>query len=106
MIVFSLIVGLLGVILNFNVVRGMDWHSKPYSFYRHFQFVLAARAALTWSYCLIGASMSNPIIVLTLGCITMLLLMFQMLYGSERMCAPFECLYEMLKYKVKMYLIR
>lgn len=104
--VVSLIVGVLGVLLNFNVLRELDWYSKPYSFYRHFQFVLAAIAALTWSYCLIGASMSNPVIVLTLGCLTLLLLMFQMLYGSERMCSPFECLYERLKYKVKMYLIR
>lgn len=100
MIVFSLIVGVLGVILNFNVVRDMDWHSKPYSFYRHFQFVLAAVGALTWSVCLIGAASASFTVVMLLGFIVLPILIIQYKVGSDGICLPFEDMYYRMKDKI------
>lgn len=106
MIVFSLIVGLLGVILNFNVVRDMDWHSKPYSFYRHFQFMLAAVGATAWSYALLGAASSSFVLVVCLALVVTPALIVHYRVGGEVMCKPFEDVYKSIKYRIRMYLVR
>lgn len=96
----SIIVGLLGVVLNYNVIKDMDWKSKPYSFYRHFQFLLAGLGALTWSVCLIGAASASFTIVLLLGFIVLPILIIQYKVGSERLCIPFEDMYYRMKDKL------
>ena len=96
----SIIVGLMGVVLNYNVLKDMDWKSKPYSFYRHFQFLLAGLGALTWSVCLIGAASASFTIVLLLGFIVLPILIIQYKVGSERLCIPFEDMYYRMKDKL------
>lgn len=96
----SIIVGLMGVVLNYKVVRDMDWESKPYSFYRHFQFLLAGLGALTWSYCLIGAVSASFTVVLLLGFVVLPILLIQHKVGSERLCIPFQDMYYRMKNKL------
>lgn len=95
----SIIVGLMGVVLNYNVLKDMDWKSKPYSFYRHFQFVLAALGSLTWSYCLVGAASASFTVVMLLGFVVLPILIIQHKVGSERLCTPFQDMYYRIKYK-------
>ena len=97
--VLSIIVGLLGVVLNYNVIKDMDWQSKPYSFYRHFQFVLAGIGALTWSVCLIGAASATFTIVVLLALVVTPILVIQYKVGSERLCTPFQNTYYRMKDK-------
>ena len=96
----SIIVGLMGVVLNYRVVRDMNWQSRPYSFYRHFQFLLAGLGAATWSVCLIGAASASFTIVLLLGFIVLPILIIQYKVGSERLCIPFEVVYYRMKDKI------
>ena len=96
----SIIVGLMGVVLNYKVVRDMDWESKPYSFYRHFQFLLAALGSLTWSVCLIGAASASLTVVVLLGFIVLPILLIQHKVGSEGMCTPFQNTYYRMKNKL------
>lgn len=95
----SVFVGLMGVVLNYKVVRDMDWQSRPYSFYRHFQFVLSALGAATWSYCLIGAASASLTVVLLLGFVVLPILIIQHKVGSEGICLPFEDTYYRMKDK-------
>jgi len=97
----TIIVGLLGVVLNYKVLKDMDWESKPYSFYRHFQFALAALGALTWSYCLIGAASASLTVVLLLGFVVLPILLIQYKVGSEGICLPFEDMYYRMKNKLR-----
>lgn len=97
----SVIVGLMGVVLNYKVVRDMDWESKPYSFYRHFQFLLAGLGALTWSYCLVGAASTSLTVVLLLGFVVLPILLIQHKVGSEGLCLPFESVYYRMKDKLR-----
>lgn len=96
----SIIVGLIGVALNYNVLKDMDWESKPYSFYRHFQFVLAGIGALTWSVCLIGAASSSLTIVVLLALVVTPILVIQYKVGSERLCILFEDMCYRMKDKI------
>jgi len=96
----SVIVGLMGAVLNYKVVRDMDWESKPYSFYRHFQFVLAALGALTWSYCLLGFMTASFTFVVLLALAVTPILVIQYKVGSERLCIPFEDMYYRMKDKI------
>jgi uncharacterized membrane protein len=98
--VLSIIVGLLGVVLNYNVIKDMDWQSKPYSFYRHFQFVLAGIGALTWSVCLIGAASATFTIVVLLALVVTPILVIQYKVGSEGLCTPFQNTYYRMKDKL------
>lgn len=95
----SVFVGLMGVVLNYKVVRDMDWKSKPYSFYRHFQFLLAGLGALTWSYCLVGATSASLTVVLLLGFVVLPILLIQHKVGSEGICTPFQNTYYRMKDK-------
>lgn len=96
----SIIVGLMGVVLNYRVVRDMDWESKPYSFYRHSQFLLAGLGAATWSYCLVGAASTSLTVVLILGFVVLPILLIQHKVGSEGLCLPFEVVYYRIKDKI------
>lgn len=97
----SVIVGLMGVVLNYNVLKDMDWKSKPYSFYRHFQFVLAALGAATWSVCLVGAASATLTVVVLLALVVTPILVIQYKVGSERLCIPFEDMYYRIKNKLR-----
>jgi len=97
----SVIVGLMGVVLNYKVVRDMDWQSKPYSFYRHFQFLLAGLGAATWSVCLIGAASASLTVVVLLGFIVLPILVIQHKVGSDGICLPFEDIYYRMKNKLR-----
>ena len=96
----SIIVGLIGVALNYNVLKDMDWESKPYSFYRHFQFLLAGLGALTWSYCLLGFMTASLTFVVLLALVVTPILVIQYKVGSERLCIPFEDMYYRMKDKM------
>lgn len=95
----SIIVGLMGVVLNYKVVRDMDWESKPYSFYRHSQFLLAGLGAATWSYCLLGFMTASFTFVVLLALVVTPILVIQYKVGSERLCTPFQDMYYRIKYK-------
>ena len=101
MLLSIIVVGLMGVALNYNVLKDMDWKSKPYSFYRHFQFLLAGLGAATWSYCLIGAASASLSVVVVLGFIVLPILLIQHKVGSEGICLPFEVVYYRIKNKLR-----
>lgn len=96
----SVFVGFMGVVLNYKVVRDMNWQSKPYSFYRHFQFLLAALGAATWSYCLLGFMTASFTFVVLLALVVTPILVIQYKVGSERLCIPFEDMYYRMKDKI------
>ena len=100
LVLLSLMTGMLGLYLNYRVLKEVDWKSKPYSFYRHFQFLLAGLGAATWSVCLIGAASASFTIVLLLGFIVLPILIIQYKVGSERLCIPFEVVYYRMKDKI------
>lgn len=87
-----IILVILGLTLNYLVIKRMNWNSSPYSGYRHFQFVLAGFAAGCWSMSalkvLAGSSVSAwltvPLILLLASFIAILV------------CMPRVCLYKRL----------
>lgn len=101
LVLLSLMTGMLGLYLNYRVLKDMDWKSKPYSFYRHFQFLLAGLGAATWSYCLVGAASTSLTVVVLLGFIVLPILVIQYKVGSERLCTPFQNTYYRMKNKLR-----
>lgn len=87
---YTILVGVMGVLLNVKVIRDLDWESKPYSFYRHFQYILAGIGALGWSYCLVGFSLTSPLTTIMLGTVIIPLTIMQYRLGSDELSRPFE----------------
>lgn len=83
--IIHLIVGFMGVALTWIVLKRNDWKSKPYSSYRHMQFVFAAIGAVGWSYCLLGITKASLGISLPLGLLIMFSLSVYLYYGGERL---------------------
>lgn len=88
---FILII-ILGLTLNYLVIKRMDWNSSPYSGYRHFQFVLAGFAAGCWSMALLkvlaGSSVTMWVVVPLLALLTAFI--------ATLVCMPRVCLYKRL----------
>ena len=100
LVLLSLMTGMLGLYLNYRVLKDMDWKSKPYSFYRHFQFLLAGLGAATWSYCLLGFMTASLTSVVLLALVVTPILVIQYKVGSEGICLPFEVVYYRMKDKI------
>lgn len=82
--IIHLIVGFMGVALTWIVLKRNDWGSKPYSSYRHTQFVFAAIGAVGWSYCLLGITKASLDISLPLGLLIVFSLSVYLHYGGKR----------------------
>ena len=106
LVLLSLMTGMLGLYLNYRVLKEVDWSSPAYSLLRHFQFVLASVSAIVWTYCIVGVTYASLWVVAVMFIIVSVLIVLHKKHGCEKMCDPFEQLYESVKYKIKMYLIR
>lgn len=88
MLILTLITGLIGLILNYRVVKEVDWKTPAFSFHRHFQFALAGLGAATWTYCLVGFMSASDWVVLTLLAAVLVVTALHHKCGSEKLCNP------------------
>ena len=87
LVLLSLMTGLLGLYLNYRVLKEVDWSSPAYSLLRHFQFVLASVSAIVWTYCIVGVTYTSLWVVAVMFIIVSVLIMLHKKHGSDRMCS-------------------
>lgn len=87
MLVLSLMTGVLGLYLNYRVLKEVDWSSPAYSLHRHFQFVLASVSAIVWTYCIVGVTYASLWVVAVMFIIVSVLIVLHKKHGCEKMCS-------------------
>ena len=87
LVLLSLMTGLLGLYLNYRVLKEVDWSSPAYSLLRHFQFVLASVSAIVWTYCIVGVTYTSLWVVAVMFIIVCVLIMLHKKYGCDKMCS-------------------
>ena len=85
-LLLSLVTGMLGLYLNYRVLKEVDWSSPPYTLHRHFQFALASVSAVVWVYCIVGVIYTTLWVVLTMFIIMIILIALHKRYGCGEMC--------------------
>lgn len=86
LVLLSLMTGMLGLYLNYRVLKEVDWSSPAYSLLRHFQFVLASVSAIVWTYCIVGVTYTSLWVVIIMLITVSVLIMLHKKHGCDRMC--------------------